>query len=540
MASTESVRWDDTAVDSACAHLAKEGAIVARAALITSAQLERLLEAAPEDSDGPGRRRVASADLRGTTIEGGVDFSGTTFAGEALFERLVVVGDTNFIATTFGSRVSFYEADFRGDSGFGEATFTGDASFDRARFSNVWFSTSVFREDADFAEAQFRGETGFDGAVFQRDADFRHSTFEYASFRGAQFEQARDLGPLVAQSSDFSEAVFEQGMRIEVAGESTRLDGVVFRGGADIVIRRGDVSIQRVDFREPSLLTSQATAPSVHSRYGDQGLNQPVDVETWWRRDQADAPRVLSLRGSNVAALTIASMDLRPCRFVGAHALDRLRLEDVLFAQPPAGWRRRAHAPIRWTRRQAIAEEHHWRDAAGEEGWYEGDTRAPNALEVGDSPPGAETLAGIYRALRKGREDSKDEPGAADFYYGEMEMRRQAGRARSRGRTVSRAEQLVLAAYWFVAGYGLRASRSLAALAVILALLAIPLALWGFRPDRTYGEALLFTAQSSVSLLRAPAARLTTVGSVVEIVLRLAGPLLFGLAVLSLRGRVKR
>ena len=27
---------------------------------------------------------------------------------------------------------------------------------------------------------------------------------EYADFRGALFEQARDLGPLVAQSSDFS------------------------------------------------------------------------------------------------------------------------------------------------------------------------------------------------------------------------------------------------------------------------------------------------------------------------------------------------
>jgi hypothetical protein len=28
----------------------------------------------------------------------------------------------------------------------------------------------------------------------------------------------------------------------------------------------------------------------------------------------------------------------------------------------------------------------------------------------------------------QGREDAKDEPGAADFYYGEMEMRRHAGR----------------------------------------------------------------------------------------------------------------
>jgi hypothetical protein len=32
----------------------------------------------------------------------------------------------------------------------------------------------------------------------------------------------------------------------------------------------------------------------------------------------------------------------------------------------------------------------------------------------------------VYRQLHKGREDAKNEPGAADFYYGECEMRRHA------------------------------------------------------------------------------------------------------------------
>ena len=36
-------------------------------------------------------------------------------------------------------------------------------------------------------------------------------------------------------------------------------------------------------------------------------------------------------------------------------------------------------------------------------------------------------IAELYRAFRKGGEDAKDEPDAADFYYGEMEMRRHAG-----------------------------------------------------------------------------------------------------------------
>ncbi len=50
--------------------------------------------------------------------------------------------------------------------------------------------------------------------------------------------------------------------------------------------------------------------------------------------------------------------------------------------------------------------------------------------------------------------DAKDEPGAADFYYGEMEMRRH-------GRKRNEAERWLLQLYWLLSGYGLRASRAL-------------------------------------------------------------------------------
>ena len=55
----------------------------------------------------------------------------------------------------------------------------------------------------------------------------------------------------------------------------------------------------------------------------------------------------------------------------------------------------------------------------------------------------------------------------------------------------------------------------------------------------TFADAL----QSSSSLLRAPTSQPgheTTGGQVIEIFLRLAGPLFFGLALLALRGRIKR
>jgi hypothetical protein len=153
-------------------------------------------------------------------------------------------------------------------------------------------------------------------------------------------------------------------------------------------------------------------------------------------------------------------------------------------------------------------------------------------------------IAAIYRDLRKGREDRGDAPGAGDFYYGEMEMRRHAGppqKGRAPGRlTRDRGERAELWLYWLVSGYGLRASRALICLAATILIGATLLDLFGFRPDRSFGRALLFSLESTISLLRAPQAKLTTGGEVIQIALRLLGPLFFGLALLAVRGRVRR
>ncbi len=172
----------------------------------------------------------------------------------------------------------------------------------------------------------------------------------------------------------------------------------------------------------------------------------------------------------------------------------------------------------------------------------------------------AETVELTYRALRKGLEDIKDEPGAADFYYGEMEMRRRAASPHS-------VERFLLFVYWLVAGYGLRASRALATLLLVVAFATVGFVTVGFAPSATtayqqvtvpgdgtryepreilgapsgWAEAVTYSAQSTTSLLRAPTTEpLTESGQVIEIVLRLLGPLLLGLAILAVRGRVKR
>lgn len=60
-------------------------------------------------------------------------------------------------------------------------------------------------------------------------------------------------------------------------------------------------------------------------------------------------------------------------------------------------------------------------------------------------------MAASYRQLRKAFEDGKNEPGAADFYYGECEMRRHDHTGSAKG------ERRLLWAYWLLSGYASRA-----------------------------------------------------------------------------------
>jgi hypothetical protein len=256
-------------------------------------------------------------------------------------------------------------------------------------------------------------------------------------------------------------------------------------------------------------------------------------------------PRLLSVQGANVAGLTVSDVDLAECRFAGAHNLDQLRLgAGVSFAAAPAR--------LPWDWRHVIAEERAWRAARSERWttpqWWPAWLHYPFDKEWPVLPLPAGQIAGLYRALRKGREDAKDEPGAADFYYGEMEMRRHArptdtstdhptGEA-SRGQV----ERGILAVYWLVSGYGLRAWRALAWLAAVTAGFAVAFHLAGFtRPPQpnTYWTSLLYAFRATLSLTDSEI-QLTAWGKLLQALLRLTGPVLLDLALLAIRARTKR
>lgn len=176
-------------------------------------------------------------------------------------------------------------------------------------------------------------------------------------------------------------------------------------------------------------------------------------------------------------------------------------------------------------------------------------------------------LAPVYRALRKALEDVKHEPGAADFYYGEMQMRRHAD-------DIPRSERSLPTAYWALSGYGMRASRALAWLGAAMLVTIVLLMGLGlpqeapkqevtgtvpagggkvtFEIDKDnpqnptghrftgerFEKALNVTLNSVV--FRSSGQDLTTAGTYIEMTSRLTEPVLLGLAVLAVRNRVKR
>ncbi len=494
------------------------------------------------------------------TFHGKAGFSASIFHDVAAFEGAIIRGWADFVGVTFHKGAVFEEAAFQGRADFRGATFHAWANFEEA----------TFHGEARFGGAAFHREARFDGAAFQRAARFDGAVFQgTARFRGVTFQQARQLGPmLVRKALVLDQAVFQQRAQIEVAAAAVCCQRTRFLAGVQLRVRYAQVVLDDADLAAPSIL---AGVPSFVY------LDEERFARAWRRLRPAmasdDLPRLLSLRRADVAGLTVASVDLRACRFLGAHNLDKLQIEGLArFGYTRSAWQ---------VRRQTIAEEHHWRAgrtrSAHRRGWYPAAYQPPAWLEV--EPVTPEQVARLYRALRKGREDNKNEPGAAAFYFGEMEMRRNARHEKAKERrrdrdfpawSANRTEHGILWLYWLVSGYGLRAWR---ALATFLAVLVVAASLFTFgggfassttatvaspsattlpastsppsmattaTADTSFGGALVYSARTVIGLTRDPQPRLTRFGDVVQILLRILGPVLLGLAVLSVRGRVKR
>jgi uncharacterized protein YjbI with pentapeptide repeats len=478
------------------------------------------------DASFDGARFSGDASFDGARFSGDAGFDEARFSGDAWFVGARFSGDAGFVEARFGGAAWFVEAQFSGDAGFVEAWFSGNAWFIEAKFSgDAKFREAKFSRGAWFVQARFSGDAGFVGAQVRADALFAR----------AQFPEVRALGPFQAWGRvSLDEASFSAPILIEAAALQVSLVGATFTEAATLRLRFVEIVLDGALFMKPSTISFAENAFRFRSGKGVKEIAVEMD-------NRPPRPRLLSLRRVDVATLVLGNLDLSACLFNGAHNLERLRIEGPLsFALTPGASRLRFRR--RWVRRQTLAEEHHFRapppggDRAelGQRfrrlGWNPAACQAPSwVVEVSEQPVQMlqpENLATLYRALRRGLEDQQNAPGAADFYYGEMEMRRLSS-------TATRSDRFVLWVYWLFSGYGLVTSRALVAFGLVVPLFAIGFWLWGLNPEHGhplgYQTALLRSFESATSLLRPAPAGLTEFGQLLDAVLRLIGATLLRL-----------
>ncbi|MEW1700695.1 pentapeptide repeat-containing protein [Streptomyces sp. NPDC091278] len=488
-------------------------------------------------------------------------FSCAKFQGDATFVNAAFNGTADFIETEIHGEANFTQSRFDlakfqraklGASSFKRVTFTRGATFTEVRFqSTATFLESHFKRIAIFTETSFNGTAEFGRAVFDGDADFRR----------AQFSTTSRLGPISCKgTTDLSFAGFERPTTLQIEASRVKCIRTRWASTATLQLRGASLDLSDAVFEYPVLVTARPAPFTV--RNDSHSPREPLLPH------ERLGVRLVSLTGVDAAHLVLNDVDLSDCQFGGAVHLDQLKVDGrCSFASNPSRWSRRF--PWKQSRRNTLIEEHHWRVGA---------TRnSEQAIALGWRRPPASTpslkpaaVAALYRQLRKSLEDGKNEPDAADFYYGECEMRRHDP-------TRPWGERMLLRFYWALSGYGLRATRALAWLGVSMTATVAVMMLWGLPVDdpkpATTGrqvavgqeislvtdtpkpvnptnalvnristdrfEKSLRTVINSV-VFRSSGQNLTTAGTYAEMISRLSEPVLLGLAVLAIRSRVKR
>ncbi|MFE9766720.1 pentapeptide repeat-containing protein [Streptomyces sp. NPDC005808] len=526
---------------------------------------------------------LGRADLSRAQFKGGADFSSLQRRPSVNFQDCTFEDITSFenselengsFERTQFQMVRFSRATFLALPTFRRAEFGGLANFEKVRFPyGANFRYSSFPEGCLFTGSEFgsRGPAVFAGAQFGQMTGFTEVKFESeVSFSGAvckgsisfKYSQFSDLlhGPLSAKDVNLGYASFDRSVRFEVSSKNLGLSRATFSAAAAFSARFSTVDLTDVH------LSSPLTISSYHSEFTVGDLPVP-DPELG---DLDPLSKVTRLAGVDAKLLVLSDVDLAKCSFAGAYHLDQITLEgDCRFATPPTGIKWGVSTvPFRWwTQRKTLSDEVSWRSQRpvkllNKKGWEV-------SREVPTQTPSIQNIAATYRQLRKAFEDGLNEPGAADFYYGEMEMRR-------RDEHASRSERGLLHAYWALSGFGLRASRAIGWLAASMAVTIVLMMGCGLPNQAAKQTAtgiasapgkettlvievpkqnltIPFDKRWTLSRLersgrivinsvifRSSGQGLTSAGVWIEMTSRFTEPIFLGLSILAIRGRIKR
>lgn len=504
---------------------------------------------------------VVAGELRleGARVQGDVQVQGACEVGGVRWDGLAVKGDVDVLDLMVHGNLSAVGMIVRGSTTLSRSRLDGALTLRRTAFDgDLWLDTLLVHGYVDLSYAVLGAPALLSDLVVTRTVDLGH---------------IRTVGPvrlrLATSQLNLTDAQLasgaELGLREEDPGQAAPtiiLTNLSYDGTLTIL------GLPRLDsLAEQWRLESHGTVEGTVTLADDQGVTAEAESEI--ERGPLPGPggvrpRLVSLEGLDASTLVLSRVDLGICRFRRARNLGGLVVDDLRRSLPtsPMTWR--------WTSRAVVAEEVLWRQSRADRAVHvprvrgHGTQRAwsrpecgpiaqSSAYHHGDVPPEPQEIAGIYRALRTGQEAAGNQAGAADFYYGEMEMRR-----RTAARTAAdRGERALLWLYWAISGYGLRASRALIGLICLVAGAAAFMHRFGFvDPVSPFGgpqstvptdptgllssSSLVYTLGAVSSLIGTEDVALTTAGLWIRAVVRLVGPLLLGLALLALRGRVKR
>jgi uncharacterized protein YjbI with pentapeptide repeats len=512
----------------------------------------------------------SEADFRFISTGSAVEIN-AQFEGPSAFNGSTFKGFTNFEGTKFYQKLDVSSAKFRDFTSFAEVQFGNDAHFQRTEFegianfrgarsaARVLMNSATFHDSAGFDGGTFGGYASFNNAKFLGDISCVDTAFKGgADFSRVEFSRNAILAPVLCSSSiSFSRCSFALPVTMDIAASHINFSLTRWEKGATLRIRSAQIELTDSVISGPLSITNHRVP--FKSSAGEQF--QP--------KNAVEKSQLLSINGVDCTHLVLTALDLTECRFVGAINLERIKIEgSTTFDSTPAGWHRRHFRVTKWSHRRTITEEHYWRslptnNGPSSAGWKSGEADPSRYLTAN-----SDHLASAYRSLRKALEDRGDAPGSADFYYGEMEMRRHS-------RSNPRGERAVLWFYWLLSGYGLRASRALSWLMVAMAATVLGLMLWGL-PGRhadpttsgtvSGGDTItLHTDPPELGLTTSYRSRLsqgrledaapvvlnavifrttdqdlTTAGTYIDMIARLLEPSLLTLAVFAVRGRVKR
>ena len=455
---------------------------------------------------------VNSIYLYGSIIRQYFRFSNCKFLGQLVamfcfpnsadlsFSNVIFTKDTYIsYAHTKDVSLGFSDCDFQNQ-------FTADGI--GGDDTSFWMERCSFKRDLQLRGAKPRGlilkECLINGSL-----DLENTCCSDFSAENLKTFNTHIFGPMQSENNiSLNNAMFDANIKLDVKSKVLNLKGARFERGGQIIADSSKIIVDNLVTGDPLFISGKVPDRK---------------------------PIINSLQGADTGRITFSNVDMSSCIFYGARDLNKITIEPTItFALSPGRYD---------IKRRCIADEFAWRiksrnwlSKIWEKTWIRtisGEEDQSISDQVTQLPTlEAPQVAIVYRSLRNSFEGKKDLMNAADFYYGEMEMRRH-------NLSASVSDRIILTLYWIISGYGLYAARALICLFIAILTGALCLFKFGFTTQSTFMESLIFSFRSAIPGLQ-PTGELTIIGEWTEIVLSILGPVLAALAALAIRERVKR